>query len=75
MLLGELLRTFPIPQNFPSEAVKSDEDKTKNDGKTDAPVTVKQEPIDTTSTNDAMHLQTQIKQEPTGPPEKKSKMN
>lgn len=79
MLLGELLRKFPIPQALPQEqASKPDEDKSnsnKNDGKADASVAIKQEPMDT-NTNDSVISQPQIKQEPiTGPPEKKSKLN
>jgi len=76
MLLGELLRKFPIPQNFPQDAPnnnnnnsKPDEDKTNNkaDGKTDATVpTIKQEPMETNSDEIV-----NIKQEPS---EKKMKL-
>lgn len=71
MLLGELLRKFPIPQALPQEAAnKPDEDKAagnKSDGKTDA--TIKQEPMDT-NTNDSVSSQTQ--EASSGPPEKKN---
>lgn len=75
MLLGELVRKFPVPQALPQEqAVKPDEDKTagsKSDGKNDATPVIKQEPMDT-NTNDSVSSQAQIKQEP---PEKKAKLN
>ena len=81
MLLGELLRKYPVPQVVPQEQTNKPEDDkatgSKNDSKTDAaPVTIKQEPMDT-NTNDSVNSQTQvIKQEPSsGPPEKKSKLN
>lgn len=79
MLLGDLLKKFPIPQAIPQEQVgKPDEDKEgggKNDGKSDPKVSIKQEPMDT-NTNDSIISQTHIKQEPlSGPPEKKSKAN
>lgn len=79
MLLGELLRKFPIPQAVPADQTsKPDEDKpanVKTEGKTDALPTIKQEPMDT-NTNDSISSQIQIKQEPlSGPPEKKSKLN
>lgn len=79
MLLGDLLRKYPIPQAMPQEqGNKPDEDKTtgsKNDGKADATLVIKQEPMDT-NTNDSVASHTQIKQEPsTGPPEKKSRHN
>lgn len=60
------------------QANKPDEDKTtsnKNDSKTEATPTIKQEPMDT-NTNDSVSSQIQIKQEPSSsPPEKKSKLN
>lgn len=80
MLLGDLLRKFPIPQALPQEQTnKPDDDKAtgnKNDGKNDTAPTIKQEPMDT-NTSDSIMSQIQIKQEPsTGPPEsKKSKLN
>lgn len=78
MLLGELVRKFPVPQALPQEqTAKPDEDKTagsKSDGKADAAPVIKQEPMDT-NTNDSVSSQIQIKQEPTGPPEKKTKIN
>lgn len=81
MLLGELLRKFPIPQAVPQEqANKPEEEKSagsnKNDPKADAPVTIKQEPMDTNTNEHSVNSQTQIKQEPSsGPPEKKLKLN
>lgn len=78
MLMGELLRKFPIPQAVPQEqANKPDEDKaagSKGNDKVDSQaVVIKQEPLDT-NTND--NSQVQIKQEPSsGPPEKKLKLN
>lgn len=79
MLLRELLRKFPIPQAAPADLPnKPEEDKnagSKTDGTTDAAPTIKQEPMDT-NTNDSVHSQIQIKQEPlSGPPEKKPKIN
>lgn len=79
MLLGDLLRKFPIPQALPQEqASKADDDKatgSKSDGKNDATPAIKQEPIDT-NTSDSIGSQIQIKKEPSvGPPEKKSKLN
>jgi mediator of RNA polymerase II transcription subunit 6 len=79
MLLGELLRKFPIPQAMPADqANKPDEDKTasnKNESKSEPAPTIKQEPMDT-NTNDSVSSQIQIKQEPSsGPPEKKPKLN
>lgn len=76
MLLGELMRKFPIPQNPAQEQTsKVDDEKigSKSDAKAEATVTIKQEPMDT---NDIVTLQQTIKQEPiSGPPEKKSKLN
>lgn len=80
MLLGELLRKFPIPQALPQQeqVTKPEDEKTegsKTEGKTEATATIKQEPMDT-NTNDSVNSQPQIKQEPTsGPPEKKSKLS
>jgi mediator of RNA polymerase II transcription subunit 6 len=80
MLLGELVRKFPVPQAGPPEQPnKTDEDKavtsTKPDGKAEATPVIKQEPMDT-NTNDSVSSQPQIKQEPlSGPPEKKIKLN
>jgi hypothetical protein len=79
MLLGELLRKFPIPQAISADqANKPDDDKAsgvKSEGKSDATPTIKQEPMDT-NTNDSVSSQIQIKQEPlSGPPEKKPKLN
>lgn len=79
MLLGELVRKFPVPQALPQEQVnKTDQEEkstgaNKNDVTTTA-VTVKQEPMDT-NTNDSGMIQ--IKQEPSSgvPPEKKLKLN
>lgn len=81
MLLGELVRKFPVPQAGPPEqSAKTDEEKaaasaSKADGKTDSAPVIKQEPMDT-NTNDSVSSQPQIKQEPlAGPPEKKIKLN
>lgn len=76
MLLGELLRKFPIPQATPADQTsKPDETANiKTGAKTDATPTIKQEPMDT-NTNDSVSSQIQIKQEPSGPPEKKAKLN
>jgi len=88
MLLGEMVRKFPIPQAPPQEQANRPEAEdrsaqgstgaagNKNDGKTDATPTtnIKQEPMDT-STNDSGMIQ--IKQEPSSgtPPEKKLKLS
>lgn len=78
MLLGELLRKYPIPQAMPQEhANKPDEDKAtgnKSDVKAEPTATIKQEPMDT-NTNDSVSSQPQIKQELSSPPEKKPKLN
>lgn len=80
MLLGELVRKFPVPQAGPPEqSSKTDEDKAastaKSEGKAEATPNIKQEPMDT-NTNDSVSSQPQIKQEPlAGPPEKKLKLN
>lgn len=79
MLLGELVRKFPVPQALPQDqTAKPDEDKApgiKNEGKADATPVTSQEPMDT-NTNDSVSSQIQIKQEPmTGPQEKKTKLN
>jgi hypothetical protein len=78
MLLGELLRKFPIPQAAPADQpTKPEEDKSSANkaASTEQAPTIKQEPIDS-NTNDSMSSQIQIKQEIlSGPPEKKPKLN
>ncbi|XP_070502599.1 mediator of RNA polymerase II transcription subunit 6 [Chironomus tepperi] len=79
ILLGELLRKFPVPQIAP-EPNKPEEDKNSTSNKADAnkndpsKVTIKQEPVDEVVSNNnstATVPNVQIKQEPS---EKKMKM-
>ena len=81
MLLGEMVRKFPIPQALPQqeqvnkpEAEDKSASGSKNDGKSDVTpvINIKQEPMDTSESGMA-----QIKQEPLSgaPSEKKLKLN